>query len=39
MPSTWPVERVIDVLNHHLGELGEAILDHGRTLDVGQRGL
>ena len=27
-----PVERVIDVLNHYLGEMGEAILDHGGTL-------
>jgi adenylate cyclase len=27
-----PVERVIDVLNHYLGEMSEAILDHGGTL-------
>ena len=26
------VERVIDVLNHYLGEMSEAILDHGGTL-------
>ncbi len=27
-----PVERVIDVLNHYLGEMSEAILDNGGTL-------
>jgi adenylate cyclase len=27
-----PVESVIDILNHYLGEMSEAILDHGGTL-------
>ncbi len=32
MAESLPVERVIDVLNHYLGEMSDAILDHGGTL-------
>jgi adenylate cyclase len=30
--ESLPVTRVIEVLNHYLGEMSEAILDHGGTL-------
>jgi adenylate cyclase len=30
--ESLPVERVIEVLNHYLGEMSDAILDHGGTL-------
>ena len=30
--ETTPAERVIDVLNRYLGDMGGAVLDHGGTL-------